>query len=101
MTIIPIIQKLANLDRQAMIWQLQSELNALKLYRERLVIPSPTDSELSVDIRKREGILTVIESGKKPSHHYLSEQELQELRPVMQYFIETGDLDEYTFKSIY
>lgn len=101
MTIIPIIQKLANLDRQAMIWQLQSELNALKLYRERLLIKSTIDSELSIDIRKREGILIVIESVQKPSSHYLSDQEFQELRPIMQHFIETGDLDEYIFKSIY
>ncbi len=95
MIITSILKELEGLSRQDMIARLKATRHELQSEQMKKIVKS---NDLNQQILTTNKILGVIEMGVRGS---LTQSELQELRPVIQRFVENGEFPEFKFKSLY
>ncbi|MEG4242589.1 hypothetical protein QUA46_08585 [Microcoleus sp. MON2_D6] len=95
MTITSILKELEGLSREDMIAKLQATRHELQSEQLKKIVPN---NDLNRQILTINRILGAIEMGVRGS---LTKSELQELRPVIQYFVENGEFSQSKFSSLY
>ena len=95
MTITSILKQLEGLSREDMIAKLQATRHELQSEQLKKIVPN---NDLNRQILTINRILGAIEMGVRGS---LTQSELQELRPVLQHFVENGDFSQSKFSSLY
>ena len=95
MTITSILKQLEGLSREDMIAKLQATRHELQSEQMKKVVPN---NDLNRQILTINRILGAIEMGVRGS---LTKSELQELRPVLQHFVENGEFSQSKFSSLY
>ena len=95
MTITSILKQLEGLSREDMIAKLQATRHELQSEQMKKIVPN---NDLNRQILTINRILGAIEMGVRGS---LTKSELQELRPVLQYFVENGEFSQSKFSSLY
>ncbi len=92
MTITSILKPLEGLSREEIIARLEAEIAEL------------SSAQMKMTVKKDNGIFTlrkilgVIKVGARGS---LNESELEELRPLLQRFVQDGTFTEFKFRSLY
>jgi hypothetical protein len=97
MTITSILKQLEGLSQKEMIAILKPNLAELESEQMKM-IGVKKDNEINNEISTLRKILGVIESGARGS---LNKSELEELRPVLQRFVQDGTFPELKFRSLY
>lgn len=95
MTITSILKQLEGLSREDMIAKLQATRHELQSEQLKKIVPN---NDLNRQILTINRILGAIEMGVRGS---LTKSELQELRPVLQRFVENGEFSQSKFSSLY
>ncbi len=95
MTITSILKQLEGLSREDMIAKLKATRHELQSEQMKKTVPN---NDLQRQILTLNKILGAIEMGVSGS---LNKSELQELRPVLQYFVENGEFSQSKFSSLY
>lgn len=95
MTITSILKQLEGLSREDMIAKLQATRHELQSEQMKKIVPN---NDLNRQILTINRILGAIEMGVRGS---LTTSELQELRPVLQHFVENGEFSQSKFSSLY
>lgn len=95
MTITSILKQLEGLSREDMIAKLQATRHELQSEQLKKIVPN---NDLNRQILTINRILGAIEMGVRGS---LTQSELQELRPVLQHFVENGEFSQFKFSSLY
>ena len=95
MTITSILKQLEGLSREDMIAKLQATRHELQSEQMKKIVPN---NDLNRQILTINRILGAIEMGVRGS---LTKSELQELRPVLQHFVENGEFSQSKFSSLY
>ena len=97
MTITSILKQLEGLSREEMIARLEPTLTELQSERSNMRVVKK-DNEINNEISTLNKILGVIKFEARPS---LNKSELEELRPVLQRFVQEGTFTENQFRSLY
>jgi hypothetical protein len=97
MTITSILKQLEGLSREEMIARLEPTLAELQSERMKMIVVKK-DNEINNEISTLNKILGVIKFGVRSS---LNKSELEELRPVLQRFVQDGTFPELKFNSLY
>ncbi|PSB23810.1 hypothetical protein C7B69_14080 [filamentous cyanobacterium Phorm 46] len=95
MTITSILKQLEGLSREDMIAKLKATRHELQSEQMKKIVPNNDLNRQIITINK---ILGAIEMGVSRS---LNKSELQELRPVLQHFVENGEFSQLKFNSLY
>ena len=95
MTVTSILKQLEGLSREDMIAKLQATRHELQSEQMKKIVPN---NDLNRQILTINRILGAIEMGVRGS---LTKSELQELRPVLQHFVENGEFSQSKFSSLY
>jgi len=95
MTITSILKQLEGLSREDMIAKLKATRHELQSEQMKKTVPN---NDLNRQILTINKILGAIEMGVRSS---LNKSELQELRPVLQCFVENGEFSQSKFSSLY
>lgn len=95
MTITSILKQLEGLSREDMIAKLKATRHELQSEQLKKIVPN---NDLNRQILTINRILGAIEMGVRGS---LTKSELQELRPVLQHFVENGEFSQLKFNSLY
>lgn len=95
MTITSILKQLEGLSREDMIAKLKATRHELHSEQMKKTVPNNDIHTQTLTINK---ILGAIEMGVRGS---LTKSELQELRPVLQHFVENGEFSQSKFSSLY
>ena len=95
MTITSILKQLEGLSREDMIAKLKATRHELQSEQMKKIVPN---NDLNRQILTINRILGAIEMGVRGS---LTKSELQELRPVLQHFVENGEFSQSKFSSLY
>ena len=96
MTITSILKQLEGLSREEMIARLEPTLAELQSERMKMIVKK--DNEINNEISTLNKILGVIKFGVGSP---LNQSELEELRPVLQRFVQDGTFPELKFNSLY
>ena len=97
MTITSILKQLEGLSREEMIARLEPTLTELQSERSNMRVVKK-DNEINNEISTLNKILGVIKFGVGSP---LNTSELEELRPVLQRFVQDGTFPELKFNSLY
>ena len=97
MTITSILKQLEGLSREQMIARLEPTLAELQSERMKMIVVKK-DNEINNEISTLNKILGVIKFGVGSP---LNKSELEELRPVIQRFVQDGTFPELKFNSLY
>src|SRR4028119_771357 len=97
MTITSLLKQLEGLSREEMIARLEPTLAELQSERMKM-IGVKKDNEINNEISTLNKILGVIKFGAGSP---LNKSELEELRPVLQRFVQDGTFPELKFNSLY
>jgi hypothetical protein len=97
MTITSILKQLEGLSREEMIARLEPTLAELQSERMKMIVVKK-DHEINNKISTLNKILGVIKFEARPS---LNKSELEELRPVLQRFVQDGTFPELKFRWLY
>jgi hypothetical protein len=97
MTITSILKQLEGLSREEMIARLEPTLAELQSERMKRIVVKK-DNEINNEISTLNKILGVIKFGVGSP---LNTSELEELRPVLQRFVQDGTFPELKFNSLY
>jgi ribosomal protein L29 len=97
MTITSILKQLEGLSREEMIARLEATRAELQSERMKMIVVKK-DNEINNKISTLNKILGVIQFGVRGS---LNKSELEELRPVLQRFVQDGTFPELKFNSLY
>ena len=97
MTITSILKQLEGLSREEMIARLEPTLAELQSERMKMIVVKK-DNEINNEISTLNKILGVIKFGARGS---LNKSELEELRPVIQRFVQDGTFTELKFRWLY
>jgi len=95
MTITSILKQLEGLSREDMIAKLKATRHELQSEQMKKTVPNNDIYSQILTINK---ILGAIEMGARGS---LTKSELQELRSVLQHFVENGEFSQSKFSSLY
>ncbi len=97
MTITSILKQLEGLSREEMIARLEPTLTELQSERSKMRVVKK-DNVINNEISTLNKILGVIKFGVRGS---LNKSELEELRPVLQRFVQDGTFPELKCNSLY
>ena len=97
MTITSILKQLEGLSREEMIARLEATRAELQSERMKMIVVKK-DNEINNKISTLNQILGVIQFGVRGS---LNKSELEELRPVLQRFVQDGTFPELKFRWLY
>jgi len=97
MTITSILKQLEGLSREEMIARLEPTLAELQSERMKMIVVKK-DNEINNEISTLNKILGVIKFGVGSP---LNKSELEELRPVLQRFVQDGTFPELKFNALY
>ena len=97
MTITSILKQLEGLSREEMIARLEATRAELQSERMKMIVVKK-DHEINNKISTLNQILGVIQFGVRGS---LNKSELEELRPVLQRFVQDGTFPKLKFNSLY